>query len=69
MKGFCSPVPFSSLGELVVQTSSGVRLSNIFIAPSIEEVEGYIDVGLSMGQPICQFVCKLRLHLFENHWR
>ena len=42
----------SSLGELIVQTSSGVRMSNIFIAHSFEEVDGYIGLGLSMGQPI-----------------
>ena len=43
-----------------MQTSSGVRMSNIFNAPSFEEVEGYIGLGLSMGQPICQSVSGLR---------
>ena len=49
MKDICSHMPHGSLDELVVQTSSGVRLSNIFIANSFEEVEGYIG----LGQPIC----------------
>ena len=38
-------------------------------APSFEEVEGYIGLGLSLGQPICQSMRGLRLHWFENHWR
>ena len=53
MEDFCSPVPLGSLGELVVQASSAVRLSNMFNAPNFEEVEGYIGLGLSMMcQPI-----------------
>ena len=67
MKDFCSPVPLGSLGELVVQASSGVRLSNMFNAPNFEDVEGYIGLGLSMGKPICPSVHGLRLHPFENH--
>ena len=58
-----------SLGEHVVQTSTGVRLSNIIIAPSFEEVEGFIGLGLSMGKPACESVRGLRLHSFENLWR
>ena len=52
-----------------MQTSSGVRMSNILNAPSFEEVEGNIGFGLSMGQPICQSVRGLHFHSFENHWR
>ena len=52
-----------------MQTSSGVRMSNIFNASRFEEVEGYNGLGLSMGQPICQSVRALRLHSFENNRR
>ena len=31
-------------------------------APNFEDVEGYIGLGLSMGQPICPSVRGLRLH-------
>ena len=51
-----------------MQTSSGVRLSNIFFAPSFEEIEGYIGLGLSMGQPICHSVHGLRLPLEIASW-
>ena len=39
----------------------------MFNAPNFEEVEGYIGLGLPMGQPICPSVRGLRLHSFENH--
>ena len=52
-----------------MQTSSGVRLSNVFIVPSFEEVEEYIGLEAYMGQPICQSVRGLGLHSYENHWR
>ena len=68
-KDFCSPVPLGSLGERVVEASFGVRLSNMCNAPNFEDVEGYIGLGLSMGQPICPSVRGLRLHSFENHSR
>ena len=72
-------MPLGSLGELVVQASSGVRLSNMFNAPNFEEVKGYMGLGLSMMcQPILCFdyVCTrsrdvrdrtLEFHMWINY--